>query len=229
MNRKEIITILVTIAVAGLTVVTAMLPNTIKEQYPWIWEVLVAGAGLLVVVIIGLLLPIKLWQSILGFFPIKMCRELYTQGTRPSRFLYVQKPRFVFLPMSGGVNYQKWSYEFTIVSCLFRDLKVDRIDTEVTYPISEIATLTDDICLTHLSATMIDSRQANISDTSFHYLANQAKLLKVKGYIDVRLKITGFYNGRKKFIIEDKDVYMAELNEWGQNNPKENSSSGKSG
>ena len=52
MSRKEIITILVAIAVPCITVAIAMLPNSVREQYPWMWQVLACGAGILVVVII---------------------------------------------------------------------------------------------------------------------------------------------------------------------------------
>lgn len=218
MSRKVIIPGLLSILAAVLTIIAAVLPDAVKEQYSWILQVLIGVVGLLILTIIIILLPKKLWQRILDIFPVRIIRTLTAQARSPGSFLYVQKPRFTFLYMSGGVNYRKWDYEFSIISCLLCDLKVDKIELELTYPIEERAILTGDICIKHLGATKLESGQGNMSDTSFHYLANQAKNLKKKERLEFRLKIRGFYNGKKKFVIEE-DLYEGWLNEWGQNNP----------
>lgn len=218
MSRRELI--IIAIAAILLQVGAAMMPSGFREQYPWIWQILVGGA---IILVIWLLLPTKLHKlrrNFLSFFPVKILRMLHTQKSNLSQFLYVQKPRFVFLPMSGGINRRKWSYEFTIVSCLFRDLRIDRIDIEITYPITETVTFSDSICLRHLGDTKIHSGEANMSDTSFYYLAEQSKRLKTKEYICIHLRIIGYCNGRKKFIIGE-EVYAGELKEWGQNNSKD--------
>ena len=121
--------------------------------------------------------------------------------------------------MSGGVNYRVWNYGFSIISSLIYDLKIDRLEINITYPISETATMTEDILIKHMDVTKIETREANMSDTSFHSLAEWSRMLKSKGYIDARFDIIGYYKGKKKFALMNGDTSKVELTEWGQNNP----------
>lgn len=187
--------------------------------YPWIWMVLVGIAGLLLTTVFALLIPTKIWHDIANFFPIRIVCTLVAQVIRPSRFPYIQNPKFEFLPMSGGINERKWNAEFSIISCLFHDLKVDKIDIIITYPIKETYSIGGDVLIKHLNFTKIESGQANMSDTSFHYLERQAKLRDTKKPLPVRCKFIGLHRGKKRFTIEEQDCYQGELNEWGQNNP----------
>jgi len=60
MNRKDIVTLIVTVAAAGLTVAATLLPDNIKEQQSWIWQALVAGVGLSICIIIVLIIPVRI-------------------------------------------------------------------------------------------------------------------------------------------------------------------------
>ena len=219
MSRKEYSAAFLVIAGIILGIVAAILPATFSEQHPSLLPVLAIVGGLSVLVALVLLIPVKAWKAISGLFPVRILPEIALQFVSPSRFLFIQKPRFVFLPMSGGQNYKTWSFGFNVVSCLFRDLKVDRIDIDITYPITETWAIRDDILLSHSGSTKIASGIANMSDTTFHYLEKESKILTQKELIDIRCNIIGFRNGKKIFTITDSDCYKGELTEWGKNNP----------
>jgi len=217
MSRKELTAAIFTIAAILLPTGAAMLPNSFKEQYPWIWQVLVGAGVLSLIIALVILIPTKVWKAIVNFFPFRIIREIILQIVKPSRFLHIQKPEFEFLHMSGGKNSRTWSSEFNIISCLFHDLRADRIDIRIAYPIMETWIVQGDFLLAHFGITKIKSGRANMSDTSFHYLEEQSKSLKQKGKIDIRCDVIGFRNNRELFSIID-GCYDGELNEWGQNN-----------
>ena len=208
---------------SGLLVATVVkLFQVAQEILPWWWPwPLVIGVALLVIALL-LLVPTSWWKQIgrllANLLPIRLVHILYQQARRPNAFLFIQKPRFEFLLMSGGTNSREWTAKFNIVSCLFRDLRVDRIDIMITYPITETWTVKGDFLLAHFGFTEIESGRANMSDTTFHYLEKQSKVLKQKGTIPIRCEVIGFRNDRKLLTIDDSDCYDGELNAWGHNN-----------
>lgn len=218
MSRKELTARIITISAILVTAGAAMLPNSFKEQYPWIWQVLVGIGGFSLLIALTLLITNRIWKMIGELFPIRIIRELILQVTKPSQFLYIQNPKFEFLHMHGGENSRTWSSEFNIVNCLFRNIRGDRMDIIVTHPIKETWVINDKFCLTHFASTKIGSGHASMSDTSFHYLEKQSKLLKQKGDIPIRCSVAGFKRNKKIFVIDNPDCYEGKLNEWGQNN-----------
>lgn len=214
MSRRELTATIITISAILISAGAAM---SFNEQYPWIWKFLVSIGGILLLIGLLLLITNRIWKIIGEFFPIRIIRELILQVTKPSQFLYVQKPNFKFLHMSGGENSRTWSSELNIISCLFRNIKGDRIDIVVTYPIKETCVINTEFCLTHFASTKIESGHTSMSDTSFHYLEKQSKLLRQKEDISVNCCIVGFYRNKKLFEIAEAN-YVGKLNEWGQKN-----------
>ncbi len=219
MSRKELTALIITVSAILLTAGATMLPNSFKEQFPWIWQVLVGAGVLLMLIALALLIKDKLWKVIGSFFLVRIFRELTLQSTKPSQFVFVQKSQFAFLPMSGGENSRIWSCELHVVSCLFRDMKVDRLDVVLSWPIQERWQINGEFCLKHFGSTKINSGNASMSDTSFHYLEKQSKQLRQKEAITLNCCIVGFYRNKKLFEIAE-DNYIGKLNEWGQNNAK---------
>ncbi len=211
---KNLITILLAIFAAAVSGGTSMLPETVKQQFGW-WQLAYVIAALALLVILFIVIPIKIWKSILNFFPIRILRILCTQHSNPSQFLYVQKSKFVFIPMSGGINRRTWSCEFNILSCMFSDLNIDQVKVHVTYPIDETATISKELSLLHMNITPICVTEANMSDTSFHDLSESAK--QKINTLDIRIELTGFKNGKRKFLIKE-DVKNGQLTDWGKQN-----------
>lgn len=216
MSRRELIGIAV--AAILLPVGVAMMPDSFREQYPWVWQVILGVGGFSLLIVLMPLIANRIRKKVCEFFPIRIIRDLIAQVTKPSQFLYIQNPEFEFLHMSGGENSRTWSSEFNIVSCLFRNIRGDRIDIFVTYPIEERREINGEFCLTHLASTKIESGHASMSDTSFHCLKEQSKSLKQKKDIPVRYSVVGLHRNKKLFVIGNTDSYEGKLNGWGPNN-----------
>ncbi len=215
---RKIISSLLTIIVLLLSLLPSFLPERMKEDNPWLWQIII----LLIVVLV--LIIFFLWLSpILRFLSkkillVRIVQLLISQKKNPSAFLYIFKHSFIFLPLSGGVNLRKWNYEFNIVSCLLKDLVVDEIALEITYPVTgQIATIRESISIKQLAATKIKRGQSGLTDDAFHFLSEMAKLQGRKENITFNLKITGYFKKSAIFIIEDS--YDGHLEDWGQNNP----------
>ena len=214
MNRKEKIWLLLTFLAIAVSGGTSMLPEVIKQQFPW-WQLLYGISSVTLLAIIGIAIPSKTWKRILNLFPIRLIKILYTQRTNPSQFLYIQSPEFKFLSKSGRRNSRRWNCKFNIVSCLFSDLKIDRLDVHVTYPICETTSITNNRPIVHMSALPIEVTEANMSDTSFHNLYEMTNPRETQ--LEIRYEVLGFRNGRKKFTIRD-DECKALLSERGTTN-----------
>jgi len=98
-----------------------------QQQWPqWtIWLLIMGGALFIIALLI--LVPHSWWKWFGGLSPIRIIMILINQTRNPSQYIFIQKPRFTFLPLSGGKYTQVWNYKFDIVNCLFMILKLMRL------------------------------------------------------------------------------------------------------
>ncbi len=196
-----------------------MLYNISEGRTLWV-NVLASLGGLSFLVLVCLLIPTRAWRAVWNLFPFRFIRTMLRQLTNPSAYLFIQKSHFEFLPMSGGTNSRVLTMELSIVSALLRDLKIDRLDIVMTYPIIETFRIDRDILILLSSSTKMEKTTVPLADASFRTLAEWAKPTKAKRVINLHCKIIGFRNGKRRFSIEHSDNYDGVLNEWGANNPQ---------
>lgn len=217
MTRKRFSTLLA-IILSLLGIFAAFLPERVKEENPWLWQVVI-----LLIILLFLFLILFWFSQILKFLskkilPVRIIQLLINQKKNRSAFLYFCKHSFIFLPLFGGVNLRKWSYEFNIVSCLLKDLVVDEIALEITYPVTgQTATIRELVNVKSLSMTQIKRGQSGLTDDAFHQLSDMAKVGGRRKQMSFNLKVTGYFKKNAIFVIDDS--YNGYLEDWGQNNP----------
>lgn len=213
---------------AGVLMIAAVLgATTTTQELPlWLWIPIVAGS-LLAVFGLALLLPNWLWKKLGGismWCPIVWyVAALLRQRRHPSDHLNVTCARLVFLPMQGGENSSVWTYEFTLVSRLLYTLRLDTIVVVIEYcshlkdAAGESAHWSREIVVPALGVVRIPLTKAPLSDAARRDLVSVSKTLKGPEPVGVRIAVSGYSRGRRRFSINKECV--AQLMQWGQNNP----------